>query len=225
MLAAELSRHEDDAGQRWHGAVAPLAKFLAGRFVEFLAKAAYPIRAGTHSNTAFALILAQDYAVTHEDSLLRHALESAARRWYLDDADCQAWEPSLDDFLSPALAEAMAMQTLLPSQDFARWLDRFLPRLAEQHPATLFRPAIVSDRTDGKIVHLDGLNLSRAWCFGGIADALPEPDTRRRILLSSARRHVAASLPHVAGDYMGEHWLASFALLALLKAKRADQEI
>ena len=215
MLAAELARHDDDAGRRWQSAVQPLATLLAERFIDFLAKAVYPIRAGTHSNTAFALTLAQAYAASSADSVFAAALDAAARRWYLDDADCQAWEPSLDEFLSPALTEALCMRTLLPPEEFTPWLNRFLPGLRERRPHTLFTPAVVSDRTDGKIVHLDGLNLSRAWCFRGIVSALPEEDPRRPLLESAAKNHLSASLPHVAGDYMGEHWLASFALLAL----------
>ena len=107
------------------------------------------------------------------------------------------------------------MRTILPHDQFTDWLNSFLPDLTAREPATLFRPAVVSDRTDGKIVHLDGLNLSRAWCFRGIASALAEGDARKPLLESAAQRHLDASLPHVAGDYMGEHWLASFALLAL----------
>ena len=116
---------------------------------------------------------------------------------------------------APALAEAECMRRLLPPDEFTGWFARFLPRLAEGEPATLFRPAAVSDRGDGKIVHLDGLNLSRAWCWRSLAAALPESDGRRRRMEESAEAHLAAALPHVAGDYMGEHWLASFAVLAL----------
>jgi hypothetical protein len=112
--------------------------------------------------------------------------------------------------------EAECMRRALSAGDFSAWLDRFLPRLAVREPSTLFRPATVSDRSDGKIAHLDGLNLSRAWCWRSIASTWPESDARRGIALDAARTHFAASLPHVAGDYAGEHWLATFALLALL---------
>ena len=107
------------------------------------------------------------------------------------------------------------MRRLLPAQDFLLWLDRFLPRIAQGEPAILFRPATVTDRTDGKIAHLDGLNLSRAWCWRSIAAALPADDKRRSAMEETAERHLAAGLPHVSGDYMGAHWLASFAVLAL----------
>jgi Protein of unknown function (DUF2891) len=138
-----------------------------------------------------------------------------ARDWFTDDADCQAWEPSGEDFLSPALMEAECMRRVLPPGVFPIWLNRFLPRLARGEPATLFRPATVSDRGDGRIAHLDGLNFSRAWCFRLIARALPNDDARRTPLLDAANRHLDASLAHLADDYMGEHWLATFALLAL----------
>ena len=174
------------------------------------------MRVGTHFNTAFAISLALDYADTVHDIELGSLLREKAIAWYGDDVECQAWEPSGDDFLSPALVEAECMRHALADADFVRWLDSFLPRIEEREPATLFEPAEVSDRTDGKIAHLDGLNLSRAWCWRSIAQAWPEGDARRGIAHQAAASHLAASLPHVAGNYMGEHWLASFAALALI---------
>ena len=112
--------------------------------------------------------------------------------------------------------EAACMRRVLDPADFGSWLDAFLPRLAVREPATLFAPAIVSDRSDGKIAHLDGLNFSRAWCWRSIAQTWPDGDQRRAVALEAAQTHLSASLPYVAGDYMGEHWLATFALLALL---------
>ena len=138
-----------------------------------------------------------------------------AEAWYGTDAGCQAWEPSGDEFLSPALIEAECMRRLRPPDRFLPWLDRFLPDLAQQRPASLFTPAVVSDRSDGKIAHLDGLNLSRAWCWRSLAQALSPEDARRPVMLRAAEVQLAAGLPHVAGDYMDEHWLASFAVLAL----------
>jgi hypothetical protein len=215
MLAAELARHETADGRRWAAALAPLTAELADRFRAFLAKATYPIRVGTHFNTAFAVALALEYADHTGDTSLAAALRERAAAWYGADADCQAWEPGGDDFLSSALIEAECMRRVLPADRFVPWLDRFLPRLAAREPATLFVPAEVSDRSDGKIGHLDGLNLSRAWCWRSVAGALPAGDARRPLALGTAERHLAASLPHVAGDYAGEHWLATFALLAL----------
>jgi hypothetical protein len=186
------------------------------RFLAFLPKATYPTRVGTHFNSAFALTLALEYAEVASDDALRKLLIDKASTWYRDDADSQAWEPGGDDFLSPTLMEAECMRRVLNATDFREWLERFLPRLDEREPKTLFEPAIVSDRTDGKIAHLDGLNLSRGWCWRSLATVWPDADPRHEIALDAAEAHLAVGLPQVAGDYMGEHWLATFALLALI---------
>jgi len=216
MLSAELMRHDGKEAKKWNAVLSPLAELFVDRFLEFLPKATYPIRVGTHFNSAFAISLALEYAEVASNSPLRKALAEKAVAWYRNDVDCQAWEPGGDDFLSGTLMEAECMRRVLGPADFSSWLDRFLPRLAMQEPATLFIPAIVSDRSDGKIAHLDGLNLSRAWCWRSIAQAWSGTDPRRDVALNAAKIHLVASLPHVAGDYMGEHWLATFALLALL---------
>jgi hypothetical protein len=174
------------------------------------------VRVGTHFNTAFGLRMAADHADAAEDAALAALLRETAERWYGADAGCAAWgEPGGDDFLSPALIEAECMRRLLPPERFAPWLDRFLPRVAEGEPAALFRPAAVTDRGDGKIAHLDGLNLSRAWCWRALAAALPGGDGRRARMERTAAYHLAAAVPHIAEDYMGEHWLATYAVLAL----------
>jgi hypothetical protein len=216
MLSAELNRHASRKGKGWSDGLAPLADAFVQRFLDFLPKATYPTRVGTHFNSSFAVTLALEYAEVTSNDALRRVLVSRARDWYMKDSDCQAWEPSGDDFLSSALMEAECMRRVLKASDFPGWLDRFLPRLAVREPVTLFTPAIVSDRSDGKIAHLDGLNLSRAWCWRSIAATWPANDVRRGVALEAAETHFAASLPHVAGDYMGAHWLATFALLALL---------
>jgi Protein of unknown function (DUF2891) len=212
-LASELQGHEQT---RWGEALQPLTDRIAQRFHDFLPIASYPVRTGTHYNTAFALRLAADYAETVGDNALQDLFRATALRWYGDDRACPAWgEPSGDDFLSSALIEAECLRRLMPADDFAIWFDRFLPQISASEPATLFRPPRVSDRSDGKIAHLDGLSLSRAWCFGALASALPADDMRRTVMEGARRRHLAAGLDQVAGDYMGEHWLASFAVLAL----------
>ncbi len=212
MLQAELE--SSPAPAPWAAALGPLAQAFAQRLKGYLPKLTYPIRAGTHANSAFALRLAVEYAEPWDEELAV-LIGRRARDWFAGDADCQAWEPSGDDFLSSALMEAELMRRVLPGAGFAPWFDAFLPRLAARAPQTLFRPAVVSDPTDGKLAHLDGVNLSRAWQMRGLASALPEADPRRPILLQAAAAHLEASLPAVEGDYMGEHWLASFALLAL----------
>jgi len=216
MLAAELSRHDGKKARKWSETLNQLADAFADRFLIFLPKATYPIRVGTHFNSAFAITLALEYADVASHRALSNALATKAKTWYEGDVDCQAWEPGGDDFLSSALMEAECMRRVLGPVDYSIWLDRFLPRLGVREPATLFKPAMVSDRSDGKIAHLDGLNLSRAWCWRSIAQSWQGDDPRRGIALEAAEKHLAASLPYVAGDYMGEHWLATFALLALL---------
>jgi hypothetical protein len=218
LLAAEMVRPDTAANPKLSEAIRPLAAAFADRFKAYLPLCNYPVRVGTHYNTAFALRLTSEAAGVLGDQELVSMCNARALDWHLKDQDCQAWEPSQDEFLSPALMEAALMQHILPSGELEGWLDQFLPRLDRREPATLFQPASVSDRSDGKIAHLDGLNLSRAWCWREIAMALPSGDLRRGIALEAAETHLDAALPHVTGDYMGEHWLASFALLALLAA-------
>ncbi|BAN24927.1 DUF2891 domain-containing protein [Caballeronia insecticola] len=214
-LAGQLHSMQSDDGARWARTLQPLADAFVARFTEFLPKSTYPLRVGTHFNMAFALTLSLGYARTVRDADFERLLVDTALRWFERDEACQAWEPAGDEFLSPSLMEAVLMRRVLPDGRFPGWLDRFLPRLAERAPATLFRPATVTDRSDGKLAHLDGLNLSRAWCQRTIARALPAGDARIAVLDASANEHLAAGIAHIAGDYMGEHWLATFALLAL----------
>ena len=209
-LQTELMAHDAP----WAATLKPLASRFADRFRGFLPLAAYPIRTGVHSSTAFALTLAFEGF----DADLAEQAVGRAGQWYFADRDAQAWEPSLDDFLSPTLMEALCMATLMDEGRFRAWFDAFLPRVAERKPASLFTPAVSPDRSDGKMAHLDGVNLSRAWCWRGIARRLAQNHPARPAIEESARTHLTASLPHVAGDYMGEHWLASFALLALTAA-------
>lgn len=209
-LHGEAARHED---RDWGAALEPLARAFAERFKIYLPLLTYPIRTGTHFNTAFALVFAHRWATAH-DPPLADLIADRARAYYGADRDCPAWEPGGDEFLSPAMIEALAMRTVLDRDAFCRWFDDFLPRIGEGEPRSLFVPAIPSDRSDGKIAHLDGFNLSRAWCWRAIADPL-DPEIAA-IAEQVAEEHFAASLPHVRGDYMGEHWLASFALLALM---------
>ena len=216
MLSAELNRHDTKDGKQWSKTLKPLADEFVRRFLDFLPKATYATRVGTHFNSAFALTLALEYSEVMSDKSLRKLLVDKASAWYRNDIDCQAWEPGGDDFLSSALMEAECMRRVLNASEFQDWLERFLPRIGERQPKTLFEPAFVSDRTDGKIAHLDGLNLSRGWCWRSLTNTLPDTDPRRAIALDAADVHLAAGLSHVAGDYMGEHWLATFALLALI---------
>ena len=211
MLHHELAQHR---AQHWADAVEPLARRFAAMFAEHLPKLTYPIRTGTHPNTAFALTLARIWAMRF-DPALAALIDARACDWFAADRNCQAWEPEGDTFLSPALCEAMLMARVLTAADFGAWFDAFLPEAAAGMPASLFSPAHVSDRSDGKIAHLDGTNLSRAWCWRGIADALGDDHPAVPLARATAAAHLDASLPHIADDYMGTHWLATFALLAL----------
>ena len=210
-----LALHREAALQDrldWAQALQPLATAFAERFMSYLPKLTYPIRVGTHYNTAFAMVLALDWAQEWHPPLAG-LIRLRAAAYYGEDWNCPGWEPGGDEFLSSALIEALCMKRVLAPDRFRTWLDGFLPHLGAGEPRSLFTPAIVSDRSDGKIAHLDGFNLCRAWCWRGLADAL-EPALAERAL-ATADAHLDASLPYVAGDYMGEHWLATFALLAL----------
>ncbi len=208
-LHGELARHDAP----WAAALEPLARAFADRFTAYLPKLTYPIYVGTHFNTAFALTLAHRWAARHDPALLA-LIEVRACDWFGSLRDCRMLEPGGDEFLSPSLSIAMLMSHAVDREAFVDWFAAFLPLAGETRPDPLFTPAHVSDRSDGKIAHLDGLNLSRAWCMRGIAARLGDC-AQSRAMLAAADLHLAASLPHLEDDYMGSHWLASFALLAL----------
>jgi hypothetical protein len=216
-LAEELHAWDDPDAKEWSRNVRPLADVLVARYLAFLPKQTYPIRTGVHPNTAFGLAFALDYARAVDHKPLRELVEQRSRDYYGKDAGAPAaWEPDGADFFSPSLMEADLMRRVLPPDEFRTWLGRYLPGLARGEPRTLFEPATVTDRSDPQLVHLDGLNLSRAWCLRSIAAALPRDDPARQVLAKSASRHAEAALRHVAsGDYAGEHWLASFAVYLL----------
>ena len=220
LLAAELhhaSQDGDAAAGRWAAALAPLTATIVERYLDYLPRARYPIRYGIHPNSAFGLACALDYATACVDDRLRDAARTSALAWFEADRDLPvAWEPSGADFFSPSLIEADLMRRVLAPAGFAEWLAAALPGLARGLPAALFEPAQVSDRRDPQIVHLDGLNLSRAWCMRGIAGALPASDPRAPVLAAAAERHLAAGADGLRStDYFGAHWLATFALRAL----------
>jgi hypothetical protein len=170
-----------------------------------------------HSNSAFGLLFALDYASRAGEDALATLVVDRAHRWFARDRDVPAaWEPSGFDFLSPALIEAEPMRRILAPAEFASWLSSFLPGMGARQPATLFAPVTVSDRGDPHIVHLDGLNLSRAWCFRGISSVLAERDPRASAASDAAAAHLDAGLKGLdSADYLGGHWLATFAALAL----------
>ena len=214
-LAAELSALDHTDAERWAANMRPLVDVFVPGLVEWLPKLTYAVRYGLHANPAFALSLAIPFARLRPSFL--EAIRQAALGWYGRDAGYPAeWEPSAFDFLSPALTEAELLASLLPQTEFAAWLERFLPGIADHQPTNLFTPARVSDPSDGHIAHLHGLNLSRAWCWRRLADALPVGDPRSPVMRDAAERHAQASLDQAVGsDYAIEHWLVAYAVLYL----------
>jgi hypothetical protein len=216
-LAEELHGWDDPDARQWSKNLQPLTDAIVTRYLAYFPKQTYPIRSGVHPNTAFGLAFALDYARAVGHPSLRALVEERSRTYFARDVEVPAaWEPDGADFFSPSLMEADLMRRVLPPAEFHTWLRRFLPGLAKGEPKSLFVPATVTDRSDPQIVHLDGLNLSRAWCLRSIAGALPKDDPARKALAESASRHAESALRHVAsGDYAGEHWLASFAVFLL----------
>lgn len=219
-LSEELALLGDAEAVQWRRNLQPLTELIVARYLDFLPGQTYPIRSGAHPNTAFGLTLALDYAGSTGDGGLRKLLVARSRDYFAADVDYPAaWEPGGNEFLSPCLVEADLMRRVLPAGEFRWWLASFLPGLPAAEPRNLFSPALVSSHSDPQIVHLDGLNLSRAWCMYGVASVLPPDDPAASVLRVAAGLHAAAALPHVtSGDYMGEHWLASFAVYMLTGA-------
>jgi hypothetical protein len=221
-LAEELQGWDDSDGKVWSKNLKPLADQISKAYLGFLPKQQYPIRTGVHPNTAFGLAFAFDYANTTGDHALKRLLIERSRTYFAGDKNYPgAWEPGGEDFFSPALMEADLMRRVMAPAEFAEWFHAFLPEIAKGGPATLLEPAIVTDRNDPKLVHLDGLNISRAWCMHHIAASLPADDRAQGVLTAAADKHVVAGLSHVAsGEYAGEHWLASFAVYLLFNDKK-----
>ena len=217
QLGAELRGWDDPQAKRLSAALEPLERAAAKRISDWLPKLSRPIRIGEHDQTAFAFGLILDWARTAKDADLEALILSRSEAFYLADRTCPLpYEPSGQDFLSPCLGEADLMRRILPPERFAAWLGDFLPQVprAKEDPGapTWLEPAVVTDPTDPKLAHLDGLNLSRAWMLEGIAAGLPATDPRLSALRATALRHRAAGLAAVTGEhYEGGHWLGSFA--------------
>jgi hypothetical protein len=215
-LAAELRAWDDADARAWSAALAPLEKAVAARLAAWLPKLAYPIRTGEHNQTAFSFGLIWDWANVAGDSAMLALLREKAAAFYQRDRNCPiAYEPSGEDFLSACLAEADFMRRILAPAQFAQWLGAFLPGIPRTDKPWL-APGIVTDRSDPKLAHIDGLNLSRAWMLRGMASGLPARDARRAALGSAAAAHAATALPAVTGEhYEGGHWLGTFAVYLL----------
>jgi hypothetical protein len=213
-LAAELREWDDEQGRTWLTALTPLESAAAEQLKIWLPQLTYPIRSGEHNQTALSFGLVWDWAEVVGDSEMRALLVAKATQFYQPDKRCPlAFEPSGTDFLSPCLAEADFMRRVLDQKLFSHWLSRFLPGVSTTRPDRWLSPAIVSDRNDPKLAHIDGLNLSRAWMLEGIASALPPRDARVNVLLFVAALHRQASLPAVLNSpYVGSHWLGTYAV-------------
>lgn len=214
QLSTELRNWNEPQAQRWAAALKPLETESAARIKQWLPKLRYPIRVGEHSQTAFAFGLIWDWTRVSGDAEMRELLGVKAREYYSADRNCPlAYEPSGEDFLSPCLAEADFMRRVLAPPEFASWLGKFLPGIPANARSQWLAPGIVTDRSDPKLAHIDGLNLSRAWMLEGIASGLPRSDPRIAALRASAQQHRDAALPAVSGEhYEGGHWLGTFAL-------------
>jgi Protein of unknown function (DUF2891) len=216
-FAEELHRSSSPEARRWLENMKPLSDTMAKRYLDFLPKQTYAIRTGLHPNTAFGLAFALDYAKTVGDAALQDLLIKRSTDYFAGDTDYPAkLEPSGSDFLSPTLVEADLMRRVLPPPAFADWFHKYLPQLPNREPGNLLEIAVVTDRSDPQLGHLDGLNLSRAWSMRQIAAALPDADPARAVLAAAGHAHAIDALQHVAtGHYEGEHWLASFAVYLL----------
>lgn len=225
QLVAELDEWDDAQANRWREDLRPLENVAVERLTDWIPKLHYPIRVGEHAQTAFAFGLIHDYAVQVDDGKLKDIIEDAAGRFYAADQNCPlGYEPSGHDFLSPCLAEADFMRRVMDRGEFAAWLDDFLPAIGR---ADWLPVATVTDRSDGKLAHIDGLNLSRAWMLAGMASALPDDDARVAALDDAAGEHARAGLDAIGIDYpsgrlverevhyAGGHWLGSFAVYLL----------
>ncbi|MEO1487443.1 MAG: DUF2891 domain-containing protein [Bacteroidota bacterium] len=214
-LQEELFTWDDPLGQKWYNTLKPLEDYISKAYIEYYPKLVYPIRVGTHSNTAFGMSFAYDYAQTVGNTALSEAIKEAAIRFYSEDKNCPiSWEPSGYDFLSPCLQELDIMRKVLSKTEFATWSETFLPDL--HHQKLVLASGKVKDRSDGHLVHLDGVNFSRAWCLYPLMD--------NNNAYNLATEHLDYSLSKITdGDYAGQHWLGSFALYAFKTKSEASQ--
>jgi hypothetical protein len=219
QLQNELLTWNTPTGKELSHNLDPLAIFIANQWIGFLNKLQYPVREPEHYNLAYSMCLTWDYAITVKDTALQNSIKKSALRFYLNDLNCPtAYEPGGYDFLSPCLVEADLMQRIMSGKEFNSWLNKFMPELYT-NPAALFKVGVVKDPADGKLVHLYGLNFNRAWCLYDIAAKMPEK--RRKPVRELALQHFKYSLPHVvSGAYEGDHWLATYVVLAFRSIDR-----
>jgi hypothetical protein len=215
VLCRELRLSTATEAKGWHTSFEKLETLAATRMTAWLKRLSFPIRTGEHTQTAFSMCLAWDFAQTAQEQNLQDTLRTLARQWYGADKNAPTgYEPSAHDFLSPSLCEAALMARVEPADEFSKWLGDFLPPLQESE--VLFEPVTAPDRNDGKLVHLDGLNISRSWMLQTIIAALREQDARKEVLALCQKAHAQASSQCLEqGSYAGTHWLGTFMLYNL----------
>ncbi len=226
-LVMELDGWDDPDARRWRENLRPLERVLQKRIDAYLPLLSYPIRVGQHTDTGFALAQLLDYAQATGRPELAALVAETAKGFYADDKDYPVdYEPSGHDFFSSCWNEADLMRRLLPAKEFASWLENFVPNVKRQLTDGTIQPVEVTDVTDGKLVHLAGLNLNRAWCLRAVADALPTGHELKKPLIVSARRHLQAGVEYVnSGHYEGDHWLATFALYAITQSGQTSNAV
>ena len=214
QLTSELREWNSPKAKEWLSTLKPLEDKIVANVSDWLAKLSYPIRTGEHSQTAFAFGLMYDWSEVANNAIFHELIKSTIIRLYSKDEDCPlGYEPSGQDFLSPCIAEADLMRRILSEKEFSQWLDNFLPGIPKDGDESWLKPASVVDKSDGKLAHLDGLNLSRAWMLEGIASSLTDVDPRKKAIINAAQTHKKSGIDSVINDmhYMGSHWLGSFA--------------
>jgi hypothetical protein len=217
-LGEELYTWDDPQAQELYNILEPLIDTIAAKYIDFLPKLTYPNRTGEHPNTAFGMSFAWDWAKATGHEELSRLIEERSINYYSKDVNCPVgYEPGGFDFISPCLAEADMMGRVLNREAFKYWVQDFLPELTTDKSCAILKPAIVTDRSDGKLVHLDGLNLFKAWSLYRISGYFDEESP---LLRESANHLLYSTFPNIfSGEYSGEHWLASFAIYAILSGK------
>lgn len=214
-LVAQLRQAKTASAGIWYQNLSPFSGMLMKRLLAYLPRLQYPIRTGQHNNTAFALLMALEYARAERDELTARLLRHWANEYFKNDVAYPRIEPGGEDFLSPTWQVALLMQQVLSNQEFVSWFDTYLPEDSMPQEGMLFKPVRAIDRADGRLAHLDGLNLSRAWCMNRIASSFASTTSRHQVLIRAAQAHLHASQDAIHEDYMGSHWLGSFLFLAL----------
>jgi hypothetical protein len=213
QLTTELRQWDNEQAKAWLKILQPLEQDIVQSLKEWLPKLAYPIRLGTHNQSAFAIGLMLDWAREANDQEMETVIIERSLAFHKNDVDCPlAYEPSGEDFLSPCFMEADLMRRIFTAEDFSTWLSQFLPSIPQDGSAEWLKPGVVKDASDGKLVHLDGVNSSRAWNLYNISRALPGGDKRKAALVAAAELHAKTGVAAVSDEhYSGSHWLASFA--------------